>query len=292
MILGAGKAGTTSLYYYMAQHPEVFMCSPKEPPFFQVEYQLGADYYWKTYFRGYRGQKHAGEAAHHNLHLPYVTERIAATVPDARFIVLCRNPVERALSAYWHNVTRGIERASFEDAIDKNLRRLESGPWFNDEREARLYEAAVRDSRPKELVYTSYVDSGYYARHIERFAKVFGRDRIEVLFFEDLTSDAAGTTERALRSLGLDSIELWDASPQNQPISPGLAEMTRMVTALSGAQLVPLAWRARIRRWLTAVLKSAKPQMNPVTRRMLADHFQRHNDRLAEMTQRNLDHWN
>jgi hypothetical protein len=113
MVLGAGKAGTTSLYYYLAQHPEVFMCSPKEPPFFQTEYELGAEYYWRTHFRGYRGQRHAGEAAHHNLHLPYVTERIAATVPDASFIVLCRNPIERALSAYWHNVTRGVERSSF-----------------------------------------------------------------------------------------------------------------------------------------------------------------------------------
>lgn len=113
MVLGAGKAGTTSLYYYLAQHPEVFMCSPKEPPFFQTEYELGAEYYWRTHFRGYRGQRHAGEAAHHNLHRPYVTERIAATVPDASFIVLCRNPIERALSAYWHNVTRGVERSSF-----------------------------------------------------------------------------------------------------------------------------------------------------------------------------------
>ncbi len=291
MILGAGKAGTTSLYYYLSQHPEIFMSSPKEPPFFQVEYELGPAYYWNTYFRGYRGQKHAGEAAHHNLHLPYVTQRIAAMVPEARLIVICRNPVERALSAYWHNVTRGVERSLFEDAIHKNLRRLEVGPWFNDEREAKLYEAAVKSRGTKEIVYTSYVDSGYYAEHIERYAAVFGQDRIKVLFFEDLTRNTAGMTEQAFRFLDLDPIEISDSSAQNQPMAPGLGKLVTNIAAMPGARFVPLAWRARIRRGLGAAFKSSKPQLNPATRQMLADHFRSHNVRLAEVTGRNLDHW-
>ena len=46
MVLGAGKAGTTSLYYYFSQHPDICMSSPKDPPFFQAEYELGVEYYW------------------------------------------------------------------------------------------------------------------------------------------------------------------------------------------------------------------------------------------------------
>jgi hypothetical protein len=155
-----------------------------------------------------------------------------------------------------------------------------------------LYEAAATGGNSKEIVYTSYVDSGYYARHIERFARVFGRDRIQVLFFDDLTRDAEDTTGRAFRFLGLDPIKLRDASPQNQPISPGFARLTGTVAALPAARLVPLAWRARIRRGLGTVFKSSKPRINPVTRRTLADHFRPHNEQLARMTQRNLEHWN
>ena len=292
LILGAGKAGTTSLYYYLSQHPQIFMSTPKEPPFFQIEYERGPTYYWDAYFSGYRGQNQAGEAAHHNLHLPYVTPRIAATVPDARLMVICRDPVERALSAYWHNVTRGAERSSFEDAIDKNLRRLETGPWFNDELEAKLYETAVKSRGTKEFTYTSYVDSGYYAVHIERYAATFGQERIKVLFFDDLTRDPQGTTAQAFRFLALEPIEIRDSKAQNQPMAPGLAKLVSKIAEIPAVRRVPLAWRARIRRGLGVAFKSSKPKLNPAMRQMLADHYRPHNARLAALTGRNLDHWN
>ena len=232
MILGAGKAGTTSLYYYLSQHSEIFMSTPKEPPFFQVEYERGPQYYWETYFKGHQQQKHAGEAAHHNLHLPYVTQRIATTVPDARLIVICRNPVERALSAYWHNATRRAEPLSFEDAIAKNLRRLEVGPRFDDEREAKLYQDAVQNPAGDGLAYTSYVDSGYYATHIERFAARFGRERIKILFFDDLARDAEATTRAVFEYLDLEPIGLKDSAAQNQPMAPGIAKLAGRIAAL------------------------------------------------------------
>ena len=158
-------------------------------------------------------------------------------VPEARLIVICRNPVERALSAYWHNVTRGVERSLFEDAIHKNLRRLEVGPWFNDEREDRV----VRGRRKvpqgtKEIVYTSYVNSGYYAEHIERYAAVLVRMKIKVLFFEDLTRNTAGMTEQAFRFLDLDPIEISDSSAQNQPMAPGLGKLVTNIAAMPGAR--------------------------------------------------------
>ena len=55
-LLGASKAGTTSLHYYLAQHPDILMSDPKEPAFFRLEYERGPDWYWRTYFRRYAGQ--------------------------------------------------------------------------------------------------------------------------------------------------------------------------------------------------------------------------------------------
>lgn len=292
LILGPSRTGTTSLYYYLSQHPDVCMSFSKEPPFFQVEYERGLEYYWKTYFQAYSGQRHAGEAAHQNFRLPYVTPRIAESIPDARFFVLCRNPVDRAFSAYWYNVTRSQEYRSFEQAIQDNLRRLETGPLFEDEREARLYAEAVHNHGPKDQVpYASYLDSGYYARHIDRFAATFGRDRIRIFFFEDLVRDPHSVVRDAFAFLDLEPVPLRDPRGQNSPVSPALAEVFKRVKKLPGMARVPIEWQMRVRRALGALFPSSKPRLAPETRRMLSDHFQPHNEELSRLTGRDLAHW-
>jgi hypothetical protein len=293
LILGAGKAGSTSLAYYMSQHQDVFFSYPKEPLFFQAEYELGMEYYWSTYYRGYQGQALAGEAAHQNLRLPYVTRRVHEAVPDARLILICRDPVERAFSAYWHNYTRKTERRSFEDAIADNLERLRTGPLFEDEDEAKLYAQAVEgQDNDGGVPYASYLESGYYAEHVDRYAASFGRERIKVLFFEDLARAPQAVADSALAHLELEPVRLRDTSAQNTPIHPALATLFKGMIALPGLSRVPPSWRAKVRTLLSATFGSTKPEMRPETRRQLADHFRPHNERLAEITGRNLSHWN
>lgn len=145
LILGAAKCGTTSLYKLLSQHPDIFMAYPKEPMFFAAEFHRGADYYWQTYFQGYSGELAVGEAAHLNLYLPYVAPRIKATLEKPRFIVMCRDPVERARSHYFFNRARDQEPLSIDAAIEENLRRLEKGPHFRDEKEAQLYADSLNE---------------------------------------------------------------------------------------------------------------------------------------------------
>jgi hypothetical protein len=97
-ILGSAKCGSTTLYEHLGQHPDVFFSTPKEPIFFEAEYEKGFDYYWDTYFAAWDGQAAIGEARHRNLFLPYVAPRVHAACPDARLIVIVRNPVDRAYS--------------------------------------------------------------------------------------------------------------------------------------------------------------------------------------------------
>lgn len=292
LVLGAGKAGTTSFYYYLAQHPDVFMSDPKEPRFFQIEYERGLEWYWRTYYREYAGQRHAGEAAHNNLRLPYVTGRIAESVPDARFFVLCRNPVERALSAYWHNVTRGREVRSFEEALQANLHRLETGPRFETEAEADLYAKALRERGHRgKTRYVSYLDSGYYAQHVERFGAAVGLERIKVLFFDDLVRDPDATMREAFAFLDLAPVPLPDTSAQNRPIAPALAELLKRLAGTAALRRVPLGWRLRAKRIVGSVFSSRKPKMAPETRGWLVEHFRPHNRRLAELTGRDLSAW-
>jgi hypothetical protein len=293
LILGTSKAGSTSLYHYLSQHPDVFMSDPKEPPFFQVECQLGMEYYWCSYFRKYAGQKEIGEACTKNLQLPFVAPRIGDMLPEARLFVLCRNPVDRAISAYWDSYSHGVEMLDFEAAIEKNLRRLEAGPRFEDETEAALY-ARVASQGPKALqrAYGFYIEPGYYAEHIERYRALFGQDRMMIIFFDDLTRDAPGVCAEAQRFLGLDPRPLHGVKVQNPAMSRTGAVLCSTVAKLPGINRIPPAWRTEVRRRIAERFGTKKPAISDGTRRMLLEHFRPHNERLVQLTGRNLDHWN
>ena len=96
LILGAGKSGTNSLYHYLGQHPDVFLSTPKEPFYFEAEYEKGLKFYWDTYFNGWNGQRAVGEARVANLFLPYIPQRIKESLPQSKLIVTLRNPTHRA----------------------------------------------------------------------------------------------------------------------------------------------------------------------------------------------------
>jgi hypothetical protein len=296
LILGTSKAGTTSLHYYLSQHPEILMSDPKEPAFFRLEYQRGPEYYWRTYFRRWGGQPAVGDGCPQNLYLPYVVPRVAATVPEARLVVLCRNPVDRAASAWSHNARAGIEPLSFEAAVEKNLRRLERGPTFADESEATLYGAVYANEGNAGLQRTFgfYVEPGHYAEAIERYAAAFGRERIKILFFEDLARDPEGTTADVVRFLGLEPRPLADATVQNEATSRSAAGISATLSRIPGVSRISPVWRARVRRWIARVGRGGQPQpeISDATRRLLHEHFRPHNARLAALADRNLAAWN
>src|SRR5437763_1646364 len=112
IILGAQRAGTTSLYEYIVDHPQVGAASKKEVHFFDRHYTEGVNWYRAHFPPAVRRQRFenrtgkrflTGEASPYYLAHPMVPERIAAVAPDARFLILLRNPIDRALSHYYHN---------------------------------------------------------------------------------------------------------------------------------------------------------------------------------------------
>jgi Sulfotransferase domain len=294
-LLGATKAGTTSLHYYLAQHPDILMSDPKEPPFFRLQYGRGPEWYWKTYFRRYNGQRAAGDGAPQNLHLPFVAERIAATAPEARLMVLCRNPVDRAVSAWRHNVRLGVEALPFAEAVERNLRRLERGETFEGEEGTRRYEefGAREGNAGLQRAFGFYVEPGYYAEHIERYRRLFGADRLLILFFEDLVADPAGTTARAVAFLGLPPHPLRDARPQNEATSAAATRLNSLISKLPGVRLASPQLRARVRALVARAGKrgASPPPMDAAALQGLAAHYQPHTRRLAELTGRDLAAW-
>ena len=137
-ILGAARSGTTSLYQYLARHPDVLMSTPKEPVFFEAEYENGLAYYRDRYFKGWNGEPALGEARPANLLLSYVAPRIRESFPDAKLVAILRNPVDRAYSHWWVKYCDGIEKRAFVAAVEENLARIASGVRFEGQEGERL----------------------------------------------------------------------------------------------------------------------------------------------------------
>jgi Sulfotransferase domain len=202
LILGAQKAGTTALYAYLRWHPDITGPSFKEVSFFDRHYAHG-----ERWYRGHfpvRRRALVGEASPSYLFHPQAPERVARMLPNARLIVLLRDPAERAFSHYQHEVALGREPLSFEDAIDQEdermrgeLERMLSDPsyfshaWWN---------------------YT-YVARGRYAEQLERWFASFPQEQLLVLLTDELAADTAGTYRRVLGFLGAEAQDL-DSYPR------------------------------------------------------------------------------
>jgi hypothetical protein len=192
LILGAQKAGTTALYAYLRWHPGITGPSWKEVSFFDRHYLRGVRWY-RGHFPMRAGQRLVGEASPGYLFHPLAPERVKETVPDARLIALLRDPVDRALSHYHHEVALGREPLAFEEALDAEPGRTrgEEGRMI---REPGCFSRAWWD-------YT-YLARGRYAEQLERWFAVFPRDQLLVVASEELAADPGGTYSRILEFLG------------------------------------------------------------------------------------------
>lgn len=286
-ILGAAKCGTTSLHAWLDLHPGILMSEPKEPFFFEAEYELGREHYWKTCFNHWQGQALTGDARHRNLYFPYIPERILEFNPAARFIILLREPVARAHSHWWHWRRRGMEPLDFRSAVEDDLERIESGIGVRTAEEMAAY-ASQLDPAGKGP-YRTYVDSGYYAKQIERYLALFPDNRFKIVFFENLVRAPEQHVEDILRFLGADPVPAgkMDYSPVN--INKGI----------SWRSARPLFLRQLGRAFLADPLRTisssglrralARPPIDRNTRQWLAGHFQPHNLRLAGLLAEKFD---
>jgi hypothetical protein len=173
IIVGAAKAGTTSLHDYLRQHPEIFMPALKEPKFFSYEEGRQGNFPVRTleaYAALFAGatEPARGEASPHYLTSGFAARKIRDTIPEARIIISLRNPVERSYSIYLMNLrNRGFgEGRSFAEALDDDINIT------------RKYHACV-------------------ARYIE----FFGAEQVKVILFDDLVRDARATVAGLFRFL-------------------------------------------------------------------------------------------
>jgi hypothetical protein len=194
LIIGAQKAGTTALYAYLRRHPAITGPSWKEVSYFDRHYGRGEAWYRGNFPNRVRARgKLVGEASPSYIFHPLGPERVKALVPEARLVALVRNPVDRALSHYHHEVALGREPLPFEDALDAEEKRLRG-------EEERL--AADPSYFSRAWWSHAYKSRGRYAEQLERWLAAFPREQLLILPSEDLGGEPERTHARVLDFLG------------------------------------------------------------------------------------------
>jgi hypothetical protein len=201
-VVGAAKSGTTSLHVYLDQHPDIFMSKPKEPFFFEAEYDRGPEYYYRRYFGGWKSEREVGESRHRNLYLPYIPARIHGYNPEARIIAILRNPAERAISHWWHWRSRGQEPLPLVDALQADLERIQDGGKISAQDKVSEYAARIDQGYG---VHRTYLDTGYYLEQLLRYETLFGRARLHIVLAEDLFGNPEQTVSGVFSFLDVDS---------------------------------------------------------------------------------------
>jgi len=172
VIIGAQKAGTSTLYNLLIRHRQVAGADRKEVHYFDKNFEKGARWYQSRFPIRTPWHRVSGEASPYYLYHPHAARRLNSLIPDARLIVLLRNPVDRAYSHYQHNLRHRREPFTFEEALDREPARLAG------EEERMLRDPSYSSFSHQHF---SYVSRGYYHRQLSVYLEHFDRDQLLVL---------------------------------------------------------------------------------------------------------------
>jgi hypothetical protein len=208
LIIGAQKCGTTSLFNYLSQHPELFLPDEKEVHFFDLQYHLGIDWYRNIFNTGEEGRvKLKGEASPYYIFHPLVAERVFRHFPGVKLIVLLRDPVDRAYSHYMHSRRMELEpMGSFEDAI-------ESEPARTWDEKRRILSGEIENSDAFRNF--SYISRGLYFQQISHWLKYFPREQIYCIKSEELFTNPGPVYSELCSFLGISDYNNVKFEPQN-----------------------------------------------------------------------------
>ncbi len=194
--LGVQKGGTTTLHTLLAAHPQLMLPKQKELHFFTHRYWRGKRWYGRQ-FRAATPDQKCGEITPYYIFHPLAPERIQRCCPKARLIVLLRDPVERALSQFFHSQRFGLELLPLERALAAEPGRLSNAD-----------KVLKRRQRHKSHQEHSYVARSRYELQLQRYEQLFPRDQLWIGRSEDLFERPESLWRELLQWLELDSIPL------------------------------------------------------------------------------------
>ncbi|MEA2326119.1 MAG: hypothetical protein QOE68_1078 [Thermoanaerobaculia bacterium] len=267
LVIGAAKGGTTSLYHYLRQHPDIYMSPMKEPNYYTDEDQLFGKRSirsrngYEQLFAAVNGERAIGEATPRYLNALTGIGRIQADLPGVRLIATLRQPADRGYSAYLQRFTDSREWRSADDV-------LQPGNYL--------------------------FESGYYHAKLRRYFDTFPRDQIKVILFDDLIARPQATVQSLFRFLGVDADFPVDTSTRfNRTLSPRFVRLTRLfnATAKAVARNAPWVSGTGLGTPLRRPLLRKPDPIPPALWRRLTDQYRDDITATGELLDRDLSHW-
>ena len=306
-IVGTGKAGTTSLHSYLRQHPQIYMSPVKEPGYFATEIRAanlsgplrrhlavqslalpkilndGAPFNpygwlagdWQDYerlFQGVNGEKAIGEATAAYLWSATAAANIRARLPEARIIMILRDPAERAFSQYLHQLSVGLTGATFRQHLEQ----------------------CARAGRKKLSHLYPFLEIGLYCDQVKRFLDLFPREHIRIYWYEEAWRQPASLLADVFRFLDVDHTFQPDLSRKRlERRAPRIVGPHHFLKKFGLwyplKALVPARLRAPLRQ--LAFRPGRSLAMDPNDRRYLIDYYRDDIQRLAALLDRDLSAW-
>jgi hypothetical protein len=267
LMIGAMKAGTTSLWEYLRTHPDVYMPDTKELDYFVAEkaWARGIEWYGR-HFDGAGDARAVGEASTNYTKYPQfdgVPARVASVLPDVRLVYVVRHPLDRMRSQWQHAVAAGWERLPLGDAL---------------------------------LTVPEYVDNSRYAMQLDRWLEHFSRERVLVVTAEDLRDERSNTVDRVLCHLGVAPglVEGLDremhTGAEKEPPRRRLAWADRLPGRMLARRVAPPAVRDVYAR-MTRHDHPTRATLTPAAERELVDRVRPDVARLRELLAPGFDGW-
>ena len=221
LIIGAQKAGTSSLFHYLSQHPDIDLPSNKELHFFDIQYKNGIEWYSALFpKKRFLSRKITGEASPYYLFHPLAAERVHAHYPSIKLIILLRNPIDRAYSHFQMERNRGIEpELHFIRAVELENERIA-------DEEERIKCGKINSS--DNFRNYSYIRRGLYGKQIALWLQYFLPRQILFIKSEDFFSDTNIYLERIQNFLGVSYAPPADTRIINSSKYPSLTDSERL----------------------------------------------------------------
>lgn len=290
LIIGTAKAGTSSLFYYLKQHPQIYMSPLKEPKFFAFEgeeldflgpaknnikkFSVTTLEEYQQLFSSVTDELAIGEASPIYIHTPKSAQKIKEYIPNVKIIAVLRDPGERAFSAFSHLVREGYETLSFEEALQQEQKRIEN-KWIP-------------------LFY--YQQLGFYHSQLQHYFKLFDRQQIKIYLYQELKDNTLNVVQDIFDFLNVDNSFVPNLTKKNVsgiPKNRFIYDLFTKDNAIKST-LKPL-FANKIRRTIYSAVttKTLKPklQLDLQTKSNLIEIYREDIMRLQDLIERDLSSW-
>jgi len=277
-IVGAPKSGTTNISYYLIQHTQVFMPENLEPYYFarldipqNYEREIISDE--KKYlnlFKNAKNCKAIGESSPVYLYCPHSALEIKNRFPNSKIIISLRNPIEIAYSEYFSLKFMGFDKnRSFNELLDSSKEQLDQNEFHID----------------------NLLEAGFYSKHIKRFQKIFSKNQIKIIIFEEYIKNTIPTINSILSFLDIDKSIAFKTAPKGAykvPRNFASQKLMNNSTFRKTAKfIIPTVARQKIgERFL--VKESSRPVLKQNERQRLKEIYQDDVENLAKLLGRSL----